>query len=104
MYNAANLESVSEHDLEEDANDMPIERDPRFELQLEDGYHQNRLQLRMELMRLWNSTTLKEYLGSKGSKTEVELDLEVVEMYSLVEEMGICPSCWVSNSWGAVSR
>ena len=44
-YNAAGLESVSEHDLEQDADDMPMERDPRLELQLEEGYHQNRLQL-----------------------------------------------------------
>ena len=44
-YNAAGLESVSEHDLAEDAHDMPTERDPRFELQLEVGYHKNRLQL-----------------------------------------------------------
>ena len=31
--------------MEQDADDMPIERDPRFELELEEGYHQNRLQL-----------------------------------------------------------
>ena len=31
--------------MEEDADDMPMERDPKFELQLEEGYHPNRLQL-----------------------------------------------------------
>jgi hypothetical protein len=31
--------------LEEDTDDMPMEWDPRFELQLEMGYHQNKLQL-----------------------------------------------------------
>ena len=31
--------------MEEDAHDMPMERDSRFELQLEEGYHQKRLQL-----------------------------------------------------------
>ena len=31
--------------MEQDADDMPMERDSRLELQLEDGYHQNRLQL-----------------------------------------------------------
>ena len=44
-YNATGHESVSLHDLEQDADDMPMERDPRLELQLEEGYHQNRLQL-----------------------------------------------------------
>ena len=44
-FNAAGLESVSEHDLEQDVNDMPMEREARFELELEEGYHQNLLQL-----------------------------------------------------------
>jgi hypothetical protein len=38
-YNAAGLESVSEHDLEQDADDMPMERDPRLELQFGKVYH-----------------------------------------------------------------
>ena len=38
-YNAAGLESVLEHDLEEDVENMPMKRDPKFELQLEEGYH-----------------------------------------------------------------
>ena len=38
-YNAAGLELISEHDLEQDTDDMPMDRDPKFELQLEEGYH-----------------------------------------------------------------
>ena len=38
-FNAAGLESVLEHDLEQDADDMPMEREARFELELEEGYH-----------------------------------------------------------------
>ena len=44
-YNAAGLKSVSQYDLKQDADDMSVERDPRLELQLEEGYHQNMLQL-----------------------------------------------------------
>jgi hypothetical protein len=44
-YNVAGLESVSEHDLEQDADDRPMERDPRFELELEERYHKHMLQL-----------------------------------------------------------
>jgi len=44
-YNAAGLESISMHELEEDAHDMPVERDEEFELDAERGYHQNRLML-----------------------------------------------------------
>jgi hypothetical protein len=44
-YNAAGVESVSDHDLEQDVDDMPMERDPRFELELEERYHKYRLQL-----------------------------------------------------------
>jgi hypothetical protein len=44
-YNAAGLESVSEHDLEQDADDMSMERDPSVELELEERYHKHRLQL-----------------------------------------------------------
>ena len=42
-FNATGLKSISEHDLEQDANDMPMEREARLEL--EEGYHQNKLQL-----------------------------------------------------------
>jgi hypothetical protein len=34
-YNAGGLESVSEHDLEQDADDMPMEWNPRTKLQFE---------------------------------------------------------------------
>ena len=44
-YNASSHESVSLYDLEQDVEDMPLGRDPRYELQLDEGYHQNRLQL-----------------------------------------------------------
>ena len=64
-----------------------------MELWLTDGEEYTILELWMELMKLWNSTTLKECLRSAGSKTIVELDSEVVETYNLVEEMGIGPSC-----------
>lgn len=50
------------------------------------------------ILELW----IKECLRSKGSNIEVELDTEVVENDSLVEEMGVGPSCWGSSSWGVV--
>ena len=69
-----------------------------------DGEEYPLLELWMELMSWWKSPTLKDCLRSKGSKVEVVLDLEVVEDYSLVDEMGVGPSRWVSNSWEAVSK
>ena len=69
-----------------------------------DGEEYTLLELWMELMSWWKSPTLKDCLRSKGSKVEVVLDLEVVEDYSLVDEMGVGPSRWVSNSWEAVSK
>jgi hypothetical protein len=44
-YNAADLESISEHELEEDAHDMPGEHDSTLELHFETSYHKHRLQL-----------------------------------------------------------
>ena len=55
-YNAAGYESISQHELEQDADDISMERDPRFELQLEDGYHQNRMQL-SAIDALWHRVT-----------------------------------------------
>jgi len=44
-YNAAGVESVSEHDLEQDADDISLEQDPSVELEFEERYHKHRLQL-----------------------------------------------------------
>ena len=44
-YNSCGEESVSLYELEQDAEDMPGERDPVYELELEQGYHNNRLML-----------------------------------------------------------
>jgi hypothetical protein len=44
-YNAAGLESVAEHELEEDAHDMLERGDSNLELHFETSYHKYRLQL-----------------------------------------------------------
>lgn len=45
FYNAAGEPSISEHELEEDAHEMPVERDSHFEAHLEQSYHNARTQL-----------------------------------------------------------
>ena len=75
-YNAAGHESVSQHDVEQDVDDMPMERDPRFELQLEEGYHQNRLQLNAIdalLHRVTNDAFLKWLNGGPRLNNVVPL-------------------------------
>ena len=44
-FNAVGFELISKHDLEQDADDIAMEREAKFELELDEGYHQNRLQL-----------------------------------------------------------
>lgn len=63
-----------------------------MDIWLIDGVEYDLLDVWMELMNLWRSNNLKDCLRSMGSKNEVELDCEVVENYSLVEEMGLDPS------------
>jgi hypothetical protein len=75
-YNANGLESVSEHDLDQDADDIPLERDPIFELQLEEGYHHNRLQLSAIdalLHRVTSEAVLKWLNGGPRPRNAVPL-------------------------------
>ena len=75
-YNAAGLESISQHDLEQNADDMPMERDPRLKLQLDEGYHQNRLQLNAIdalLHRVTDDAILKWLNGGSRPRNAVPL-------------------------------
>ena len=75
-YNAAGFESVSEHDLDQDAEDMPMERDARFELELEERYHQNRLQsnaIDALLHRVTDDAVLKWLNGGPRPRNAVPL-------------------------------
>jgi hypothetical protein len=78
-YNAADFESVSEHDLEQDVDDMPMEWDPRIELKFEEGYHQNMLQLNAIdalLHRLTDDAVLKWLNGGPRPRNVVPLSPE----------------------------